>query len=62
MRQKDWVDVSKVLHRSKALVTFWQGKFHMVRHENNKLRCRNRKLKSRIRRLMDMKESGASLY
>ncbi len=45
------LDCSRGLKRSheswlhlRREVTFWQGKFHMVRHENNKLRKNNRRL------------------
>jgi hypothetical protein len=30
--------LTKAIRRQRELVTFWQGKFAMVKHENNKLR------------------------
>lgn len=36
---RDYDATRKTMYRRlKELVTFWQGKFHIVRHENNKLR------------------------
>lgn len=44
---KMWLDLRRrhnaLYERHKKDVTFWQGKFHMVKHENNALRAKLKK-------------------
>ncbi len=40
---RDSKALTEVRHRSFNQVTFWQGKFHAVKHENNQLRKKLKK-------------------